>query len=688
MFPSSDHLQGELGSERSEELKGDGPLVAVEERDASSSTADSIEHWKTGVKARFPWLGFSAILTVLLCVAFTIVILITSNGKAQEEWPGEPRNEVTGSCKSIANPSTGYQKWQWINDEWKSKMQLTPSTALAVTNTVANLGLAIAIANGVSIAWWRKAMQGATVSDLHRSWAFSTSLWELLTAGKHFNLIALAAITAKLALVDNILLQRSTNTVPGIYFQKGTNVRLPIVTELPQDYAGTFTADASSGALSSAFSDNVYRYSTDNDVIKFNNTFTDWDTHCRGTCVGYTQGYGFSIDCSEYNIVTKVVNHTTASQATWESMVASNFTSGNFVDSMALLGFSAHGLPANEENLFNSSTGTAFPYDLLYFSVDYSEAIADNAPAGQPGESCSMTQYSTTCYLRPSVLNYTIQITNITDNPHANNGIQLIRNPHYEYSTATTGVGDVIENGQIWGIQVLSPVPDNGSSQMSNVNSIATAVDSLFSGSSNLEFTNSTGYVYTGTGPLASWWVGSFNSRENTASCALDTPNPTTFVLSQLNKLMLRASISAAIDRYVKGEDGSISYNVPKAADVAIFPTDVSIDTVIYVSTYGYMGGAIAILVLCAACILPSYWGFWELGRKVALGPVEIATAFQAPALDHPVALAGGQVDDVLKEVGDRRLRYGRIQETGRLGIAEPEVVEKIIPSRGGDQIV
>jgi hypothetical protein len=46
-------------------------------------------HWQPGVKARFPWLGFGAILMVLCCIVFSIIILLTSNDLPAEEWPGE-----------------------------------------------------------------------------------------------------------------------------------------------------------------------------------------------------------------------------------------------------------------------------------------------------------------------------------------------------------------------------------------------------------------------------------------------------------------------------------------------------------------------------------------------------------------------------------------------------------------------
>jgi hypothetical protein len=133
---------------------------------------------------------------------------------------------VSSSFAQDSNGETVYQKWDWIHDHWKEKTELTPSVALAVVNTVSNLALAIAIAQGITISWWRKALLGATVQELHQSWSFSTSVLELLTAGKSFNIIALAALTAKLALVDNLLLQRAAETTPVTFFQTG-NITVP-----------------------------------------------------------------------------------------------------------------------------------------------------------------------------------------------------------------------------------------------------------------------------------------------------------------------------------------------------------------------------------------------------------------------------------------------------------------------------
>jgi hypothetical protein len=42
--------------------------------------------------------------------------------------------------------------------------------------------------------------------------------------------------------------------------------------------------------------------------------------------------------------------------------------------------------------------------------------------------------------------------------------------------------------------------------------------------------------------------------------------------------------------------------------------------TVRYTSNWPWLWGAIVSLIFCVLCVLPSYHGFWKLGRKVTLG--------------------------------------------------------------------
>ena len=65
----------------------------------------------------------------------------------------------------------------------------------------------------------------------------------MLTAGKSFNYIALAALMAKVALVDNVLLQQAVSTSPGYFEQRNMDLRLPMARILPQGYAGVTDDD-------------------------------------------------------------------------------------------------------------------------------------------------------------------------------------------------------------------------------------------------------------------------------------------------------------------------------------------------------------------------------------------------------------------------------------------------------------
>lgn len=71
---------------------GKSKPITVNQREVdayqANNTATSPEHWQTGFRARFPWVGFGAILLMLGCIGSTIAILVTSDKKAKEQWPG------------------------------------------------------------------------------------------------------------------------------------------------------------------------------------------------------------------------------------------------------------------------------------------------------------------------------------------------------------------------------------------------------------------------------------------------------------------------------------------------------------------------------------------------------------------------------------------------------------------------
>jgi hypothetical protein len=119
-------------------------------------------NWRPGYIARFPWLGLGCLLLVLICGIGCLVTLVVADGMAKYYWG-----------------------------------KVAPNVIVNILNSIANLAFGIAITNGIAIAWWRKTLRGATISQLNRSWQFSSSIKDVVLGAKYFNFIALAALAAK-----------------------------------------------------------------------------------------------------------------------------------------------------------------------------------------------------------------------------------------------------------------------------------------------------------------------------------------------------------------------------------------------------------------------------------------------------------------------------------------------------------
>ena len=138
--------------------------------------------------------------------------------------------------------------------------------------------------------------------------------------------------------------------------------------------------------------------------------------------------------------------------------------------------------------------------------------------------------------------------------------------------------------------------------------------------------------------------VGYSNPLDNeeplTISSVLANINILTLLVSE--DIQLRSNFTGDINAY---DDFYNTY----WDDTAVFVNTQELkDETYYVSRMGFAWGAFASTIIVVLLILPSYWGYWQLGRKVTLGPLEIANAFDAPAFSH-VSTGAGHVDGVFE---------------------------------------
>jgi hypothetical protein len=95
----------------------------------------------------------------------------------------------------------------------------------------------------------------------------------------------------------------------------------------------------------------------------------------------------------------------------------------------------------------------------------------------------------------------------------------------------------------------------------------------------------------------------------------------------------------------------------------------------VYKSDFKYMGLALMVTILGVACVLPTFRGWWNLGRNVSMNPLEIAKAFDGTRMEH--ADSNANINMLLKEVGKEPVKYGAVSGN-KLMMGAPEEVSDI----------
>jgi hypothetical protein len=238
---------------------------------------------------------------------------------------------------------------------------------------------------------------------------------------------------------------------------------------------------------------------------------------------------------------------------------------------------------------------------------------------------------------------------------------------------------------------------------LTTLGGIATALDQFLSAYATItyngEYESASVWALKQQGPLAQTMMygppvmGSCDCSFRDES--LDT------VVEAINQLTFLTSIgmidqTAFMGRAVGLNDQATIYGVGKNSTTAFRSLDGTMqisDVVYYRTSYWFMGFGVLSTLIVMGLVIPSYWKYGELGRDVTLGPIEVASAFRAPMLTEGrtnAAEAGGDIKELIKDVGHRKVMYGFVDETEdhaedhlprrsrnsvRLGISEPQNV-------------
>lgn len=595
----------------------------VELHDLSESAATVVvprdEEWEPGFWNQFPWLGFCSIVATTLISVVEIIVLVLSNGKAVSQWDNK----------------------------------VAPNVILSVLNSGASVCIAVAVAQGVTVSWWRKAMRGATIGDLHNTWSFGSSLSAIFLNIKYFNLAALAALVTKFTIIDAVLYQRATTTYVALGPQHTVNLttfpaqNLPVTASLNSTANGVrmlddaFTYDVATW-LSSAYGSVYSTYG-----------FTD----CEGICALQFPAPGYQATCTNQTEYVDIVGDAEAFAKPNTTLVTKDTT-------LFSVDFSLN-FPTTEKNYTWIGVN----------STSYTQMDRDFSNATQR---CPGTVLRQQCELRQSMITYPVyvQLTNVsTKSPK-----DTISNVNIYFGMLNQSSGTVEDLGyfdssmgqlpgfgfQHW-INNASSVNIVGGQRTTNGGIFRTLSDQYSSRAYVTTDSNDTYWSTTTERQFAGQneWTPDTN---NNVTCPYDYVDPMTSIMVGLNTLTFIASDDIYnrknwTDNYMNGTEADAYWD----NSLSYVEATQMISEVHYRTNYAWMFGALASTLVCIMLILPVYWGFWELGRKVSLNPIEIANAFQAPVLAN-VHSGSGHADDVVKVAGGQQVAYtvGADSESGR----------------------
>lgn len=310
---------------------------------------------------------------------------------------------------------------------------------------------------------------------------------------------------------------------------------------------------------------------------------------------------------------------------------------------------------------------------------------------------CNGQLYNLTCELRPAIIEYPITVQNSSFSARKSKskysnyliypGLLNSTGGYYEGNYA---LDDIKTSQQLPGYNVTSyiDVPESQTpSGNTSIGGLVFALQTWFDSHATVSYDTETTVSATGQNSTSTKYVLQATGLQEayvqddatTDGCPSGYGSPfdqdaedsvtLTYsgMLNQVNLLSILVSSDVQLRPNYTGELNAWDDYYYNYLDEVAMLVNMTIlkDETYYASKYGFAWGAFASTIVVVALIVPSFWGYWELGRKVTLGPLEIANAFEAPAFSHLNVGAGG-TEGVLKAVGKEKVQYGARHESER----------------------
>ncbi|KAM0712536.1 hypothetical protein Q7P37_011633 [Cladosporium fusiforme] len=543
---------------------------------------------------QLPWSGLLALLLGFGCGVVALTVALVSNGKPLDYW-------------HVSNYS------------------VQPTVLLAILVTFANALLGYAFASGITIHWWSSALAGRTLRQLHASQSRGDSLMALLTLRPIFNAVTVASVFTILLLMDQPLFQRGIRVVPRS--SESQSLSIPISSSPIQLGATGIIHDHSDPDRPELFHPlfpEVLRQYRNRDPIQIALP------ECKRGCEFDVVTTGWEVDCIEWETSYRFMDYSDYEEYSQDT--------------------SRYSGPLRVQPAFSVNI-TYHPDDdtqSWFHSFRINISVMRKATHGGNG-----TMHWRNCTLTEALVRYPVEVSN--------NILRL--------KAMTSGPNRTTQ-------RILRSTETSGQkNRPSTFGGIWKAMESQFAAQTNITFVAAWSSISVEHMASITYLQAPSNSTLDDINYNFKWSDPTDDIISMAHELTLRTAIATTNTLVVTNENGHLIESTPNLLthgqheigspnltlvnrtthqDVEVA---MSFDETVYEVQPQWLAGAFVAIIMASLSIMPTYWGWWRLGRPVSMSPLEIAKAFDAPLMQR--ADPNGTAGDHLRTVGDTRVRYG-----------------------------
>ncbi|KAJ9610455.1 hypothetical protein H2200_005232 [Cladophialophora chaetospira] len=478
---------------------------------------------------------------------------------------------------------------------------LQPTVYLAVFSSVANILHAFALGEGLVVAWWQRAVKATTLQNLHYTWHSGTSVKGALMnvlLGREI-LMAVACLLTTLSIARGPLFQRASSVHDATISLSGT-VKLHMAQELQRGFAGVISGRTPSPSfMTPEFTKVVQDYYKGEPMHAINS-----GCPLNTTCSTNVPGFGFGVHCNETKIPFTLVK-----------ISASGGVSVNTIDSFVsgagyqeIYGFGGSQELDEDFKPLKETSNTALILNNTY--------LADTATS-DPGAVGYLR--NRVCALRGGIVSYSVTVSNGT--------LLSLRSSSWKDDT-------FLEDRGLEGIQGTT---------ISNLAGFYLAANYLFTSSASLSFGGGVGWIMNIDGLTAAQYSTSANTSSGFNTVWTD---PTDDMIDGMREIAFRTGLQIGKNTSYPNSVQQVQYTGQHQQTV-------------YRTDHRFTVAAAAVSILGIAAVLPTFSGFTRLGRGMTLSPLEVAKAFNAPALQDVAGNLG--VDAMLDDANRTKLQYGEM---------------------------